>query len=151
MSTAVGTMATHRSGRAADQGAGRGSGVFDGARFINGLTPDLEPHCARAKRSAKALMLTPTVSTEDMMEIIREGLQSYDKGAAVYIRPMYWGIHGDLTAIVPDAGETGFAICHEQSSDGRPGNLRWPDAHPSPPPWTRGRGGQRQGRLPLPK
>ena len=99
---------------AADHGAWLGSGVFDGARFVNGLTPDLDKHCARTNRSAEALMLTPTVSADDMVEIALEGLKAYDKGAAVYIRPMYWGIDGDVTAIVPSADSTGFAICLEE-------------------------------------
>ncbi|MCP4822331.1 MAG: branched-chain amino acid aminotransferase [Shimia sp.] len=99
---------------AADHGAWLGSGVFDGARFVNGLTPDLDKHCARTNRSAEALMLTPTVSSEDMVEIALEGLKAYDKNAAVYIRPMYWGIDGDVTAIVPSADSTGFALCLEE-------------------------------------
>ncbi|MGR3637747.1 MAG: branched-chain amino acid aminotransferase [Shimia sp.] len=99
---------------AADHGAWLGSGVFDGARFVNGLTPDLDKHCARTNRSAEALMLTPTVSTDDMVQIALEGLKAYDAGTAVYIRPMYWGIDGDVTAIVPSADKTGFAICLEE-------------------------------------
>jgi branched-chain amino acid aminotransferase len=100
--------------RAADHGAWLGSGVFDGARMVDGLTPDLDKHCARTNRSAEALMLTPTFSTEDMVEIVREGLAAYPKQAAVYIRPMYWGIDGDVTAIVPQPDKTGFAICLEE-------------------------------------
>ncbi|MDK3073419.1 branched-chain amino acid aminotransferase [Sedimentitalea sp. JM2-8] len=99
--------------RAADHGAWLGSGVFDGARSVNGLTPDLHAHCDRVNRSAEALMLTPTVSTEDMVALVHEGLAAYPKDAAVYIRPMYWGIDGDITAIVPSADTTGFAICLE--------------------------------------
>ena len=100
--------------RAADHGAWLGSGVFDGARMFNGLTPDLEAHCARVNRSASALMLTPTVSTKDMVAMVKEGLKAYARDAAVYIRPMYWGIDGDITAIVPSAETTGFAICLEE-------------------------------------
>jgi branched-chain amino acid aminotransferase len=100
--------------RAADHGAWLGSNVFDGARLVNGLTPDLDKHCARTNRSAEALMLTPTVSTEDMVEIVKEGLKAYAPGAAVYIRPMYWGLDGDVTAIVPSADTTGFAVCLEE-------------------------------------
>lgn len=99
---------------AADHGAWLGSGVFDGARYFDGLAPDLDKHCARVNRSAKALMLTPTVTTEDMVEMVREGLESYDKTTPVYIRPMYWGIDGDPTAIIPSPDKTGFAICLEE-------------------------------------
>ncbi|MDA7964078.1 branched-chain amino acid aminotransferase [Ruegeria sp.] len=100
--------------RAADHGAWLGSSVFDGARFFDGVAPDLDAHCARVNRSAEALMLTPSVTTEDMVEIIREGLQTFGPDAAVYIRPMYWGIDGDATTIVPKDGSTGFAICLEE-------------------------------------
>lgn len=99
--------------RAADHGSWLGSTVFDGARYVNRLAPDLDLHCARVNRSASALMLTPTVSTEDMVAIIREGLAAYPQDAAVYIRPMYWGIDSDPTAIVPSADTTGFAVCLE--------------------------------------
>ena len=100
--------------RAADHGAWLGSSVFDGARSIDGLTPDLDKHCARVNASAVAMGLTPTVETDAMIALVREGLASYPKTAAVYIRPMYWGIHGDQTAIVPKEGTTGFAICLEE-------------------------------------
>lgn len=100
--------------RAADHGSWLGTTVFDGARFVNGLMPDLDLHCARVNRSAEALMITPTVSTQDMVAITQEGLAKYPQDAAVYIRPMYWAIHGDVTAIVPSSDETGFAICLEE-------------------------------------
>lgn len=100
--------------RAADHGSWLGTTVFDGARFFAGRAPDLVPHCARVNRSAEALMIRPTVSTEDMVDIVREGLKHYGADDAVYIRPMYWAIHGDATAIMPDPDQTGFAISLEQ-------------------------------------
>lgn len=100
--------------RAADHGAWLGTTVFDGARQANGLTPDLDLHCARVNRSAEALMITPTVAPERMVEIVREGLARYPKQAAVYIRPMYWAIEGDELGIVPRPGATGFAISLEE-------------------------------------
>jgi branched-chain amino acid aminotransferase len=100
--------------RAADHGMWLGSAVFDGARLAHGLVPDLDLHCARVNASAEALMLTPTVAASDMVEIIREGLRAYAPGAAVYIRPMYWGQDTGYMAIVPDGASTGFAICLEE-------------------------------------
>lgn len=100
--------------RAADHGSWLGSTVFDGARFFNGRAPDLLAHCERVNRSAKALMLTPTVEAHEMVQIIAEGLKAYGPQDAVYIRPMYWGIEGDLTAIVPSPDTVGFAISLEQ-------------------------------------
>lgn len=100
--------------RAVDHGAWLGSGVFDGARYFDGVAPDLEAHCRRVNNSARALMLNPTVSVEEMMSITWEGLKGFQWDAAVYIRPMYWGIDGDITAIVPQKEKTGFALCLEQ-------------------------------------
>ena len=99
---------------AADHGAWLGSNVFDGARYFNGVAPDLLAHCQRVNNSAEALMLKPSVEANDMVEIIWEGLKQYEADAAVYIRPMYWAIDGDLTAIVPNQESVGFSICLEQ-------------------------------------
>jgi branched-chain amino acid aminotransferase len=100
--------------KAADHGAWLGTTVFDGARLFDGLAPDLEAHCARIDRSARALMITPTVNTEDMIAIVREGLAQYPREAAVYIRPMYWALAGDELGIIPLKDATGFAISLEQ-------------------------------------
>ena len=40
---------------AADHGIWQGSSVFDGARFFDGVAPDLDLHLARVNRSAAAL------------------------------------------------------------------------------------------------
>ena len=99
--------------KAADHGIWQGSSVFDGARYFDGMCPDLALHCARVNRSAEAMMITPTCEAADMVAIIREGLQAYGPGQAVYIRPMYWALHGSELGIAPMAGATGFAICLE--------------------------------------
>lgn len=100
--------------RAADHGSWLGTTVFDGARLFEGVTPDLDRHCARVNRSAAALMITPTVSANEMVEIVKDGLSRYPRGTAVYIRPMYWAIDGDETGIVPQPDSTGFAVCLEE-------------------------------------
>lgn len=100
--------------RAADHAAWQGTSVFDGARFFEGLAPDLDKHCARVNRSAEALMITPMLAPGEIVEIAREGLRRYSAGAAVYIRPMYWALHGDDSGIVPRKGATGFALCLEE-------------------------------------
>ena len=99
--------------RAADHGSWQGSNVFDGARMFDGLAPDLDRHCARINRSAAAMMITPTVATDDMVAIVREGLAAMPKREAVYIRPMYWALDGDTSGIVPKADATGFCVCLE--------------------------------------
>lgn len=100
--------------KAADHGAWLGTTVFDGARLFDGLAPDLAAHCARINRSAAALMITPTVDSARMVEIVREGLAFYPRSAAVYIRPMYWALAGDELGIIPLKDATGFAISLEE-------------------------------------
>ena len=100
--------------RAADHGAWLGTTVFDGARYVDGIAPDLAKHCARVNASAHALMITPTVEAADMVEIVWEGLRAYPKEAAAYIRPMYWALEGGDLGIVPKEGATGFAISLEE-------------------------------------
>lgn len=100
--------------KAADHGIWQGSSVFDGARFFDGYAPDLALHCARVNASAQALMITPSMDASTMEGIIRDGLAHYGPGQAVYIRPMYWALHGSDLGIAPMAGATGFAISLEQ-------------------------------------
>ncbi|MBD3663966.1 branched-chain amino acid aminotransferase [Sulfitobacter aestuariivivens] len=99
---------------AADHGSWLGTTVFDGARYFEGLAPDLEAHCARVNRSAAALMITPTISTQDMVAIAREGLAHYSADAAVYVRPMYWALNGGHLGVIPEPDATGFALCLEE-------------------------------------
>mgnify|MGYP001794180299 CR=1 FL=1 len=99
--------------RAADHGSWVGTTVFDGARYFDGRSPDLEAHCARVNRSAEALMITPTMEASEIVAAVQEGLKAYGPDEAVYIRPMYWALDGDVSGIVPKANSTGFAICLE--------------------------------------
>jgi branched-chain amino acid aminotransferase len=64
--------------------------VFDGARYFEGVTPDLDLHCARVNESAVKLYLKPVVPTETWIKLAKEGISRFDKDAALYIRPMYW-------------------------------------------------------------
>lgn len=100
--------------RAGDHGSWLGTTVFDGARLVDGMIPDLTAHCARVNRSASALMITPTVETKKMVEIIREGLALYPKGTPVYIRPMYWALDGGPLGVDPKPDATGFCISLEE-------------------------------------
>ena len=102
--------------RAGDHGSWLGTTVFDGARAVDGLAPDLDRHCARVNRSAEALMIQPTMNPAEMVEIVWEGIRRYPAGTPLYIRPMYWALHGEYMGIVPKVGAdaTGFAICLEE-------------------------------------
>ena len=59
-----------------------GSSVFDGARAFEGVAPDLDLHCARLNRSARAMWLKPTMSEEAIEELARDGLKKFAPGAA---------------------------------------------------------------------
>ncbi|PHQ99674.1 MAG: branched chain amino acid aminotransferase [Marinosulfonomonas sp.] len=99
---------------AADHGTWLGSLVFDGARAFDGVVPDLAPHCERVNNSAVALGLKPTIGVEEMMALTMEGLAKFDKGAPVYIRPMYWSKEGGVGVVIPDPLSTTFCLCLEQ-------------------------------------
>lgn len=75
-------------------GAWLGSTVFDGARAFDGLTPDLDLHCARVNRSAEAFMLKPVVPESQWLALAHEGIARFDGKTALYIRPMYWAENG---------------------------------------------------------
>ncbi|MEM1386197.1 MAG: branched-chain amino acid aminotransferase [Pseudomonadota bacterium] len=99
--------------RAADHGAWLGTTVFDGARYVDGVAPDLLAHMQRVNASAKALLLNPGVDAAEMVEIVWEGLKRFAPGEAVYIRPMYWGVDSGYLGILPGDGPAGFCICLE--------------------------------------
>jgi branched-chain amino acid aminotransferase len=65
------------------------SSVFDGARAFEGVTPDLDRHCARVNASARTLGLKPSIDVETMIGLTREALKRFAPDAALYIRPMY--------------------------------------------------------------
>src|ERR1700685_3073310 len=89
-----------------------GTSVFDGARAFEGVTPDLDQHCARLKRSAKAMCLKPTMTVDAMLELTREGQKKLKPDAELYIRPMYWAEHGSpWSAVPPDPDSTRFFLC----------------------------------------
>ena len=70
------------------------SSVFDGARAFEGVTPDLDLHCARANTSAERFMLKPVVPVDTWIGLTRDGLKKFDSDAQLYIRPMYWADMG---------------------------------------------------------
>jgi branched-chain amino acid aminotransferase len=88
-----------------------GSSVFDGARAFEGVTPDLDKHCARLNRSAKVLCLKPTMSVEAIVELAREGVKKFAPGTELYIRPMYWPEESGASSVPPDPDSTRFCLC----------------------------------------
>jgi branched-chain amino acid aminotransferase len=70
--------------------------VFDGARAYDGLAPDLDLHAERCIASALALGLEPQVTAKEIQRLAVDGLSHFPSGAAVYIRPMFYGDEGWL-------------------------------------------------------
>lgn len=87
------------------------SSVFDGARWFEGVAPDLDRHAARVNASALALGLQPTMSVEEIVGLTRDGLKRFDGKTAVYIRPMYWAEHGGYMGVPADPASTRFCLC----------------------------------------
>ncbi len=87
-----------------------GSSVFDGARAFEGVTPDLDKHCARLNRSARTMGLEPLMREEAIVEIALEGVGKFSPGAELYIRPMYWAERAVATAVEPDPDSTRFCL-----------------------------------------
>ena len=92
-----------------------GSTVFDGARWFEGVAPDLEAHSRRVNASAIALGLKPTMSPETIVGLTWDGLKKFDGKTAVYIRPMYWAEHGGYMGVPADPASTRFCLCLYES------------------------------------
>jgi branched-chain amino acid aminotransferase len=88
-----------------------GTSVFDGARWFEGVAPDLDLHSKRVNSSAIALGLKPTISVEEIVGLTWDGLKRFDGKTAVYIRPMYWAEHGGYMGVPADPSSTRFCLC----------------------------------------
>jgi branched-chain amino acid aminotransferase len=108
---------------AADHGAWQGTLVFDGARAFEGVTPDLDRHCARIIRSATAMGLEAPVEAAEIEGIIREGIRGYPPDAALYLRPMMWSRDGSPAYVDPRPDSTAFAVCIEDIPLAAPGRF----------------------------
>ncbi|NKD76822.1 branched-chain amino acid aminotransferase [Haematospirillum sp. H1815] len=84
-----------------------GSTAFDGARYYEGVVPDLKAHCERVVQSARILGLNPTLGGADIAALAREGITRSGGKKALYIKPMFWCDNGFL---IPDASSTRFAL-----------------------------------------
>ena len=92
-----------------------GSSVFDGARWFENVSPDLDLHCERVNRSAEALGLQPTMQADQIVGLTLDGLKKFDGKTAVYIRPMYWAEHGGYMGVPADPVSTRFCVCLYES------------------------------------
>src|SRR6476620_6173799 len=91
--------------------------VFDGARAFEGVTPDLDLHCARINDSAPKLFLRPVVTQDTWMGLVADGLKRFAPQSAIYIRPMYWAEGGDKYAgVAADPETTRWCLCLYETS-----------------------------------
>jgi len=84
-----------------------GNSVFDGARAYEGVTPDLDLHCQRLLRSATHMLLKPNIDAAMLTAVCREGVARFERGAELYIRPMFFARAG---FIIPEPDSTECAI-----------------------------------------
>ena len=87
-----------------------GSNVFDGARAFEGVTPDIEKHCARINDSAGKLGLNAVTSLDTWLGLVRDGVKKFGSKPELYIRPMYWAECGGALSVPPDPESTNWCL-----------------------------------------
>jgi branched-chain amino acid aminotransferase len=93
------------------QGAWLASVVFDGGRAFEGVTPDLDLHCARVNQSARAFKLKPVLSDQEWLGLALDGIKKFDGNTALYVRPMYWADAGVGGGVKFDPESTRWCLC----------------------------------------
>lgn len=120
---------------AADHGAWQGTLVFDGARAYDGVTPDLDRHCARVIRSAETMGLLPPVTAAEVEALVREGVRRHGSNRPLYLRPMMWSTEASPALIDAVPESTVLAVCIEDLPFRAPGPMALtvsPFRRPSP-------------------
>lgn len=120
---------------AADHGTWQGTLVFDGARAFEGVTPDLDLHCARVVRSAATMGLAAPMTAGEIEALVLEGIARLGTGRALYLRPMLWSRESSPALIDALPESTALAICLEDLPLRKPGALALtvsPFRRPSP-------------------
>jgi len=87
--------------------------VFDGARAMAGLAPDLDQHCQRLCASAVTMGLAPTLSAQAITDLCIEGVRRFPADAVLYVRPMFYADDGFVMA-APESTRFVIAI-HEKA------------------------------------
>ena len=90
---------------AMDHSVWLGSSIFDGARSIHRMAPDLRAHCQRTYDSAQRMGLQLETPIDEMMRLAIEGIHRFPADADLYIRPLVFATAGLL---VPE--ESAFAM-----------------------------------------
>ncbi len=97
--------------------------VFDGARAIGGLVPDLELHCERLMHSADAMYLAPKIKAQEVADLCRKGVRRLPRDKDFYIRPAFYAEEGFINPVpesthfvlaifdAPMPRFSGFSVC----------------------------------------
>ncbi len=91
----------------ADVGFWSSTSVFDGARAVQGCAPDLDKHCARLIRSAISMLLTPTMTAEEVQDLCVEGIRRLPTDRDYYVRPMMFA---EESLLLPEPDKTRFTL-----------------------------------------
>ena len=81
------------------------SSIFDGARSIHRMAPDLRAHCERTYDSATRVGLTLELPVDELVRLCIEGIHRFPADTDLYIRPLVFGTAGLL---VPE--KSAFAL-----------------------------------------
>jgi len=81
---------------AMDHSVWLGSSIFDGARSIHRMAPDLRAHCERTYDSAARMGLKLDLPIDELMRLCVEGIHRFPADADLYIRPLVFATAGLL-------------------------------------------------------
>lgn len=98
-----------------------GSSVFDGGRAFEGVTPDVDRHCARINDSAAKLGLKAVVPQETWLGLIQDGIKRFGPRPELYIRPMYWAESGGPLSVPADPESTRWCLTMYEAPMPAPG------------------------------
>jgi branched-chain amino acid aminotransferase len=93
---------------AMDHGVWLASTVFDGARSIHRMAPDLRAHCQRTFDSAERVGLGVPLTVDDMVALCIQGIHRFAADVDLYIRPLVFGTEGLLVPTNSDFALTLF-------------------------------------------
>ena len=108
---------------AADHSMWHGNMVFDGARFFEGVMPDLAHHCERVIASAQTMGMKSPVTAEEIEELVRDGVKRLGSEEAFYLRPMMWSANCLPGIMEADPDATRYAIRLEKLPMPLTGNM----------------------------
>lgn len=90
---------------AMDHSVWLGSSIFDGARSIHRMVPDLRLHCERTYDSAERMGLKLELPVDELLRLCVEGIHRFPADADLYIRPL---VYATVGLLVPET--SAFAL-----------------------------------------